>query len=78
MKTRLNESMASSSRLHWFREGQKHCSKSVSKISCEDAFHTAFTLMLSVAYGGLTECIASLLFGLTVYRVSRRACARFM
>ena len=60
------ETLNKGSNLDWFRDGQKHCNKDVSKISCEDAF----TLMLSVAYGGLTECMASLLFGLTVYRVS--------
>ena len=60
------ECLNTCSQLDWFREGQKHCKKSVSKISCEDAF----TLMLAVAYGGLNECMASLLFGLTIYRVS--------
>jgi len=52
--------------LNWWRESQSHCSADTLPIKPEDAF----LLMLCVAVAGMDEQLVSILFGLTMFRVS--------
>ena len=53
--------------LNWWRDLQSHCGTDTLPIKPEDAF----LLMLCVAVAGMDEQLVSMLFGLTMFRVSR-------
>jgi hypothetical protein len=54
-------------RLDWWRNSQNHCGPDTLPIKPEDAF----LLMLCVGVAGMDEQLVSILFGLTIFRVSR-------